>query len=239
MKAEIAESTPVASAGMTAGLAALDPVTAKLVQQMQVTKERMRITRRLHRRRVQAAVHEDRPAVPRHGVGGVVPGVPFALGDIAPNIVFGQVTDAVEASSGNDASTAYAWALVVVFIAIAVGFAAKYSRIYAQRFNQSVIVVLRRRVFFRLSRLGVNYYDRELPGDVATRVVADLDRILTFVQDPAFRFASQAMIFFAAMAAIIVLAPAVLPVVLALIGIILVITLVQPPLREPGAVVVA
>ena len=67
-------------------------------------------------------------------------------------------------------------------IAIGVGFAAKYSRIFAQRFNQSVIVVLRRRVFYRLSKLGVNYYDRELPGDVATRVVADLDRILTFVR---------------------------------------------------------
>jgi ATP-binding cassette subfamily B protein len=229
MKAEIAEGTPVAAAGMTAGLAALDPVTAKLVQQLQVTTERMRIPDNV-------TDDESKPRfakIARLFAGTAIMALflvfLFALGDIAPNIVFGQVTDAVEASSGTDASTAYAWALVVVFIAIGVGFAAKYSRIYAQRFNQSVIVVLRRRVFYRLSRLGVNYYDRELPGDVATRVVADLDRILTFVQDPAFRFASQAMIFFAAMAAIIILAPAVLPVVLALVGIILVITLIQLP----------
>src|SRR5204863_383182 len=66
----------------------------------------------------------------------------FAIGDIAPSIVFGQVTDAVQTSGGNDASTAYLWALVVVFIAVGVGFVAKYSRIFAQRFNQSVIVVL-------------------------------------------------------------------------------------------------
>jgi ATP-binding cassette subfamily B protein len=118
---------------------------------------------------------------------------------------------------------------LVVFIAIGVGFVAKYSRIFAQRFNQSVIVVLRRRVFFRLSKLGVNYYDRELPGDVATRVVADLDRILTFVQEPAFRFASQLMICFAALGAIVILAPGVLPVVLALLGIILIVTLIQFP----------
>jgi ATP-binding cassette subfamily B protein len=229
MKTEIAEGTVQATARATAGLAALDPKTAKLVEQLQVTQEEMRVP---------ADVTDDESR-PRYlkiarlflGTGLMALFLVFlyAIGDIAPNIVFGQVTDAVQASNGADASTAYAWALVVVFIAIGVGFAAKYSRIFAQRFNQSVIVVLRRRVFYRLSKLGVNYYDRELPGDVATRVVADLDRILTFVQEPAFRFASQAMIFFAALAAIVILAPGVLPVVLALLGIILLITLAQLP----------
>ena len=71
-------------------------------------------------------------------------------------------------------------------IAVLTGFVAWQFRIFAQKFNQSMILVLRRRVFRRLTKLGVNYYDRELPGDVATRVVADLDNILRFVQGPGF-----------------------------------------------------
>jgi ABC transport permease subunit len=50
----------------------------------------------------------------------------------------------------------------------------------------------------------VNYYDRELPGEVATRVVADLDKILGFVQESAFRFASFTAIFITAMIAIVI-----------------------------------
>ena len=75
----------------------------------------------------------------------------------------------------------------------------------------------------------MNYYDRELPGDVATRVVADLDKILTFVQQSAFEFASFTAIFIVAMAAIVILAPGVLPVVLALVAIIMILTLIQLP----------
>jgi ATP-binding cassette, subfamily B, bacterial len=229
MKTDVADGTLQVSAGATAGLAALDPTIAKLVQQLRVTKEEMRIP-------ADVTNDESRPRFWK--IAKLFRGTMFAalflvmlyaIGGIAPDIVFGEVADAVDASGGKDASSAYLWALLVVFIAIGVGFVAKYSRIFAQRFNQSVIVVLRRRVFFRLSKLGVNYYDRELPGDVATRVVADLDRILTFVQEPAFRFASQLMICFAALGAIVILAPGVLPVVLALLGIILIVTLIQFP----------
>src|SRR5204862_3536988 len=133
----------------------------------------------------------------------------YSIGGIAPDLAFGQVTDAIQDSNGHDTSTAYFWAFMVVLIALGVGFLAKYSRIMAQRFGQSVIVVLRRRVFYRLSKLGVNYYDRELPGDVATRVVADLDKILGFVAGSAFRFVTQLVLCFVALGAIIMLAPGV------------------------------
>jgi ATP-binding cassette, subfamily B, bacterial len=229
MEGEVAAGEAPIPPEATAGLAAIDPKLAKLVGQLQVTREELHVPDELTH-------DESRPrfwkiSKPFRATMFVALFLVllYAVGDIAPNVVFGQVTDAVQESDGRNASTAYAWALVVVFIAIGVGVAAKYSRIFAQRFNQSVIVVLRRRVFYRLSKLGVNYYDRELPGDVATRVVADLDRVLTFVQEPAFRFVSQTMIFFSAMTAIVIMAPALLPVVLALIGIILVITLVQLP----------
>jgi ATP-binding cassette subfamily B protein len=87
-------------------------------------------------------------------------------------------------------------------------------------------------VFYRLSRLGVNYYDRELPGDVATRVVADLDKILAFVAEAGFRFVSLVAIFVVAMGAIFFLAPGVIPVVVVMLGIILVVTAIQLPLAN-------
>jgi ATP-binding cassette subfamily B protein len=229
MEAEVAEGVLQVKPGATAGLAALDPGVAELVEKLQVTKEELHVpdgaTNDESRPRYRKIAKLFRASM----IVALFLVLLSAIGDIAPSIVFGQVTDAVRVSSGTDASTAYAWALVVVAIAIGVGFVAKFSRIFAQRFNQSVIVVLRRRVFYRLTKLGVNYYDRELPGDVATRVVADLDRVLTFVQEPAFRFASQLMICFAALAAIVIMAPGVLPVVLALIGLILIVTAIQLP----------
>jgi ATP-binding cassette subfamily B protein len=217
------------NAGAIAGLAAIDAKLAKLVDQLHVTTEDLHIP-------TEATDDDSRPRFRK--IARLFRGVMFAalflvlleaLGSIAPNLLFGRVTDIIQNSNGKDANTAYLWAGVLVFIAIGVGFVSKYFRIFAQRFNQSVIVVLRRRVFYRLSKLGVNYYDRELPGDVATRVVADLDKILTFVQESGFRFASFAAIFVTAMGAIVILAPGVLPVVLALVAIILVLTLIQLP----------
>jgi ATP-binding cassette subfamily B protein len=229
MKTEIADGTLQVSAGAVAGLAALDPTIAKLVRQLRVTKEEIRIPSDI-------TADESKPRFWKIAklFRGTLAAAAFlvllyAIGGIAPDIVFGRVADVVEESNGADASTAYLWALLVVVIAVGVGFTAKYSRIFAQRFNQSLIVVLRRRVFYRLSRLGVNYYDRELPGDVATRVVADLDRILTFVEQQAFRFASQFMITLVALGAIMIMAPGVIPVVLGLIGLIVIITVIQLP----------
>ena len=229
MEAEVAEGFLQVERGATSGLAATDPVLAKLIDQLQVTKEALNVP---------AAVTDDDSRPRFFKIAMLFRKTMYislflvfllALGGIAPSLLFGRVTDIIQNSNGADTSAAYFWAVVLVFIAIGVGFVSKYFRIFAQRFNQSVIVVLRRRVFYRLSKLGVNYYDRELPGDVATRVVADLDKILAFVQQSGFEFASFAAIFVVAMAAIVILAPGVLPVVLALVAIILILTLIQLP----------
>ena len=230
MKTEIADGTLQVDVGAIAGLAALDPTIAKLVRELRVTKEEMRIPADITDGRIKTAVLEDREAVPRDdGRRPCSWSCSTRSGESPRTSSSVRSADVVEESNGADASTAYLWALLVVVIAIGVGFTAKYSRIFAQRFNQSLIVVLRRRVFYRLSKLGVNYYDRELPGDVATRVVADLDRILTFVEQQAFRFASQLMITVVALGAIIIMAPGVIPVVLGLIGLIVILTIAQLP----------
>ena len=55
-------------------------------------------------------------------------------------------------------------------------------RVEAKKVEEGVGYVLRRRAFARLMRLGVDFYDRELPGRVAARVVHDLDQIAIFLE---------------------------------------------------------
>jgi ATP-binding cassette subfamily B protein len=218
--------------GATEGLAAIDPLLAELVHQVDVTNEVLDAPDELSHT-------DERPnfwKISAHykQIAALALFLVFlaALGGIAPNLMFGRVTNIIQDSNGQDASTAYLWAGVLVFIGIGVGIVSKYYRIVANQFTQSVIVVLRRRVFYRLSKLGVNYYDRELPGDVATRVVADLDKILAFVAEAGFRFASLIAIFIVAIGAIAVIAPGVIPVVVALVAIILILTAIQLPLAN-------
>jgi ATP-binding cassette, subfamily B, bacterial len=220
----------IIDSGATAGLAVIDPLLAEMVQQVEVTNEELDAPDELSHTDERPNFRKIARRYRKDAVIALFLVVLVALGGIAPNLLFGRVTDIVQ--GGNDTSSAYLWAGVLVLIGIGVGFVSKYFRIVANRFTQSVIVVMRRRVFYRLSRLGVNYYDRELPGDVATRVVADLDKILAFVQDAGFRFASLAAIFVVAIGAIIVIAPQVVGVVLALLAIIVVLTALQLPLAN-------
>jgi ATP-binding cassette, subfamily B, bacterial len=229
METEVAEGSAQVTGRAAQGLAAFDPKSAELLARLQVTTEELRIppevTNDESRPRFSKIVKAFRATL----LGAFVLVLLYAIGGIAPDIAFGQVTDAVQNSNGHDTSTAYFYALLVVLIAVAVGFLAKYSRIVASRFGQLVIVVLRRRVFYRLSKLGVNYYDRELPGDVATRIVADLDKILAFVAGSAFRFVSQLVLCFVALGAIVILAPGVAVAVGGMLLLIIVVTAIQLP----------
>jgi ATP-binding cassette subfamily B protein len=76
-------------------------------------------------------------------------------------------------------------ALSLVPLAMASGLCSFLFRRLSGRVNEGVLYVFRRRVFQRLSRLGIDYYDRELPGRVAARVVYDLDRISDFLDSQA------------------------------------------------------
>ena len=56
-------------------------------------------------------------------------------------------------------------------------------RIRRTRVQEGAMYMLRRRMLHRLTRLGVDYYDRELPGQVAARAVYDLDRVSDLLSD--------------------------------------------------------
>ena len=65
-----------------------------------------------------------------------------------------------------------------------------WFRVEAKKVEEGVGYLLRRRAFGRLMRLGVDFYDRELPGRVAARVVYDLDQIAVFLESGVYELAS-------------------------------------------------
>jgi ATP-binding cassette subfamily B protein len=98
-------------------------------------------------------------------------------------------------------------ALTFVPIALASGLCSYLFRRLSGRVNEGVLYVFRRRVFQRLSRLGIDYYDRELPGRVAARVVYDLDRISDFLDSQAngiYQILSSVTLFFLAAVVMVV-----------------------------------
>lgn len=129
---------------------------------------------------------------------------------LAPAAIIGNAADLV---TDNRAGIPLA-AVAMAVTGIVGGFASAGFRMVSQRYAQSVIYLLRRRVFDRLSRLGVDYYDREVPGRVAARVVYDLDVLVEFLQRPGFLLVTVGLQVLLAMVAVLVLSPSAFGVVL-------------------------
>ena len=145
----------------------------------------------------------------------------------APDYFVGEIADVVKDSS-SWATDGRAMFLVVVGV---VGALSAYGfRVLAQRCAQGAMYLMRRRVFQRLSRLGIDFYDRELPGEVAARVVYDLDVLQTFVSQALFLFFTTVATIIAGLAVILVISPVVFPTVAAVMGFIALATVVQYPL---------
>jgi ATP-binding cassette subfamily B protein len=156
----------------------------------------------------------------------------FTIARLTPDVIFGVVANVVNQGGTSDTDTSDKLALLVLVMGL-VGGAASYAfRVQANRFSQGLITYLRRRAFFRLVSLGVDYYDRELPGQVAARVVYDLDRILQFLQQTGFLLLSSVAVFVLGMLLIVVLAPAAFPLILAMVVVVVIIALVQLPIAN-------
>jgi len=95
----------------------------------------------------------------------------------------GILDPAVNAITSKHASDAQMYAIVGFLFAAVAGGVNWYQRIKRTDLQESVMYLLRRRVLHRLTRLGIDFYDRELPGQVATRAVYDLDRIADLLGD--------------------------------------------------------
>ena len=93
-------------------------------------------------------------------------------------------------------------------------------RVRANKFTQSMVRSCVAGFFLRLGTLGVDYYDRELPGQVAARCVSDLDRILQFFHFQRSCSSAPARCSLLGMVVIVGIAPArpVLPLIAALVA---------------------
>lgn len=123
-------------------------------------------------------------------------------------------------------------AIVLMLIAGALGVLAYFLKIYTAKVNEGVLYLLRRRTFQRLSRLGIDYYDRELPGQVAARVVHDLDRITSFLETGVYQMATAITIVVASFTIVVVWNPEVGAGVLRFLPILVILTAVQVPLAN-------
>jgi ATP-binding cassette subfamily B protein len=85
-------------------------------------------------------------------------------------------------------------------------------------------------MFQRLTRLGIDYYDQELPGQVAARVVYDLDQLNEFLQLRGFRMLVHVGEMLVALGVIVAISPRVFPVVLIMILLMAAVTAIQFPI---------
>ena len=144
----------------------------------------------------------------------------------APEVFLGEITDMVESGTiaGIDARGA-----LLVFLGVAGAFAAYGFRVLSQRFAQGAMYMLRRRVFQRLSRLGIDFYDREMPGQVAARVVNDLDIVQNFLQQSLFLFFTTLATLVIGLGLVAMLSVQIVPIVLVLVVLLGAIALLQYP----------
>jgi ATP-binding cassette subfamily B protein len=154
----------------------------------------------------------DRPVAVR-GLIGMLRGVLLlaligasveAFGALWAGILFGNLSDLLRDGKTGEAIVR---GLVVLVAGVTAAVGAYVYRIQSQQVVQSSLYLMRRRIFGRLSRLGIDYYDRELPGEVAARVVNDLDRVKSFIESRLFLAISQITMFTAGATVIAILSP--------------------------------
>lgn len=130
----------------------------------------------------------------------------------APEIFVGEISDAIEEGKSTDSR-----ALALVLIGSGTALTAYLFRVLSQRFAQGAMYLLRRRVFQRLSRLGIDFYDREMPGQVGARVVHDLDQLQSFVQSTTFLFFTTMGTAIAGLSIVLFISASVFPIVVGLV----------------------
>lgn len=152
-----------------------------------------------------------------------------SFGTFGSGILFGHMSDLLRDGKTGDAVVR---ALIVLVAGVIGALGAYLFRIKSQQVVQSALYLLRRRLFRRLSHLGIDYYDRELPGEVAARVVNDLDRIKEFIESRLFLAITQLVMFTMGAAVVAVLSPSTSLVVLGIAAAIIAAALAQYGLAD-------
>jgi ATP-binding cassette subfamily B protein len=130
----------------------------------------------------------------------------FTFVGLVPTWMTQVALDAVDRGDAANGTIAALGTLLAAFVVATLSYG---FRIQAKKVEEGASYLLRRRAFGRLMRLGVDYYDRELPGRVAARVVHDLDRIAAFLETSVYELARSITLLLASLAVIALWEPSV------------------------------
>ncbi len=144
----------------------------------------------------------------------------------------GLVKIAIDGIRDGKAGPAYRVALATMLLAGGTAVSTYFFQILAAKVNESILYLLRRRTFQRLTRLGIDFYDRELPGRVAARMVHDLDRISAFADDGVYRVAVSLALLIGAFSIITVWSPPVAVSVAIFVPALAIVSLIQAPMAD-------
>jgi ATP-binding cassette subfamily B protein len=181
------------------------------------------------------AVESDHaPSVPNvlapFAGAAAVAGLLLLLATLVDLISPGLIQLAVDGISHGQSTTAAKVAGAMIVLGGIVGVLTYAYKIRAAQVTEGVMYLLRRRTFQRLTRLGVDYYDRELPGQVAARVVHDLDRISAFVDSGVYLAGTSAILLVSIIVVMLVWNATVAAVMLSFLPIMIIATLIEVPL---------
>jgi ATP-binding cassette subfamily B protein len=154
--------------------------------------------------------------------------------NLVPEYVFGEAADFIR--ERNTAATDRL-GLGLLAVAVGVGLATYGYRIWSVRATEGVLFTMRRRLFARLSRLGVDYYDRELPGYVSARVVSDLNQLERFLgggtrETGLYQLTATAARFVLTVGILMVLSSQVAVLIVAFSVVVIVLTFAQVPVAD-------
>jgi len=147
---------------------------------------------------------------------------------LTPQYIFGSTNNAITEQLGGTDRFAVA---LVAFVTIGALVNWWFEK-QASRLSNGMLYLLRVRLVRRLVRLGLAYYDRELPGYVATRVLHDLAEITAFAKAVATRLAVVVLSLLGAVIAMSVIGVQILAVIVGIIAAAALATLIQMPIAR-------
>ena len=151
----------------------------------------------------------------------------FTLVQLIPNAL---VKFAIDDFGRREHTTADRVVVAITVIGFVIGGLSYAFKVAAVEVSEGVMYLLRRRTIQRLSRLGIDYYDRELPGQVASRVVHDLDKINEFLDRGVYIVLSSVTLLLGTVAILFVWSAEVAVIVSGFLVVAIVATIVQVPL---------
>ena len=166
------------------------------------------------------------------GAAAVIAGLLLLLTTLVGLVPPGLVRVAVDGIRDGSTSIPDLVAVAMVVCGGIVGVLTYWYKLRAARVTEGVMYLLRRRVFQRLTRLGVDFYDRELPGKVAARVVHDLDRISAFVETGVYLAGTAAILLVSTIVVMTVWNAEVAGVMIAFLPIMAIATIIEVPLAN-------